>query len=71
MNAHRTPAEVLRESRRRDSHAKRGRVLAVLQEMLHRGDPVSFAAVAKAAGVSHWLVYSQGLREHIETDKPA
>jgi hypothetical protein len=35
--------------------------------MLHRGDPVSFAAVAKAAGVSHWLVYSQGLREHIET----
>lgn len=67
MSAHRTPAEVLRESRRRDSQTKRGKVLAILEEMVHSGDPVSFAAVAKAAGVSHWLVYSQGLREHIET----
>lgn len=66
MSARRTPAEVLGESRRRDSQAKRGRVLAVLDEMVRRGDPVSFAAVAKAAGVSHWLVYSEGLREHIE-----
>ncbi len=66
MSAHRTPAEVLGESRRRDSQAKRGRVLAVLEEMVRSGDPVSFAAVAKAAGVSHWLVYSEGLRGHIE-----
>ncbi len=66
MSAHRTPAEVLGESRRRDSQAKRGRVLAVLEEMVRSGDPVSFAAVAKAAGVSPWLVYSEGLRGHIE-----
>lgn len=66
MSARRTPAEVLGESRRRDSQAKRGRVLAVLEEMVRSGDPVSFAAVAKAAGVSHWLVYSEGLRAHIE-----
>jgi chromosome segregation ATPase len=72
----RTPAEVLADSRRRDSHAKRGKVLAVLEEMLRRGDPVSYTAVAKAAGVSHWLVYAEGIREHIETaraqqhDKP-
>lgn len=62
----RTPAEVLQESRRRDSQAKRGKVLAVLDELVRRGDPVSFAAVARGAGVSHWLVYAEGLREHIE-----
>lgn len=67
MSARRTPAEVLGESRRRDSQAKRRRVLAVLEEMVRGGDPVSFAAVAKGAGVSHWLVYSEGLRAHIET----
>lgn len=72
----RTPAEVLAESRRRDSQAKRGKVLAVLEDMIRRGDPVSFTAVAKAAGVSHWLVYADGIREPIETararqnDKP-
>lgn len=72
----RTPAEVLADSRRRDSHAKRGKVLTVLEEMVRRGDPVSFTAVARAAGVSHWLVYAEGIREHIETaraqqhDKP-
>jgi len=72
----RTPAEVLAQSRRRDSQAKRGKVLAVLEDMIRRGDPVSFTAVAKAAGVSHWLVYADGIRERIETaraqqnDKP-
>lgn len=62
----RTPAEVLQESRRRDSQAKRSKVLAVLDELVRRGDPVSFAEVARSAGVSHWLVYAEGLREHIE-----
>jgi len=66
VSATRTPADVLRQSRRRDSQAKRGKVLAVLDGMVQRGDPVSFAAVAKAAGVSHWLVYAEGVREHIE-----
>ena len=47
----RTPAEVLAQSRRRDSQAKRGKVLAVLEDMTRRGDPVSFTAVAKSAGV--------------------
>jgi hypothetical protein len=58
----RAPADVLRESRRRDSQAKRGKVLAVLEEMVRRGDPVSFAAVARAAGVSHgpWWLCSCG-----------
>ncbi|RSM64907.1 hypothetical protein DMB66_18405 [Actinoplanes sp. ATCC 53533] len=33
--------------------------------MLSHGEPVTFAAVAKQAGVSNWLVYAVGVREHI------
>ncbi|WP_406341291.1 DUF6262 family protein [Streptomyces sp. NBC_01578] len=66
MNAKRTPAEVLAESRRRDSRLKRAKVLETIEEMTGRGDPVTFAAVAKAARVSNWLVYAGGVREHIE-----
>ena len=58
---------MLAQSRRRDSQAKRGKVLAVLEDMTRRGDPVSFTAVAKSAGVSASLVYADGIRERIET----
>jgi hypothetical protein len=34
--------------------------------MLRRGNSVTFTAVARAAGVSTWLVYADGVREHIE-----
>jgi hypothetical protein len=64
--AKRTPGEVLREARRADSHAKRARVLAALDAMKADGTPITFTAVAKAAGVSTWLVYAQGVREHVE-----
>jgi chromosome segregation ATPase len=57
---------VLRESRRKDSRDKRARVLHTLNGLLTRGEPVTFTAVAKAAGVSNWLVYAPGVREHIE-----
>lgn len=66
MTAKRIPAQVLAESRRRDSHVKRTKVLAVVDAMAARGDTVTFAAVAKEAGVSNWLVYAEGVREHIE-----
>jgi len=66
MTVPRTPAEVLAESRRRDSRTKRQRVLAVVEQLLSQGDPVTFAAVARIAGVSNWLVYADGVREHIE-----
>ncbi|MEU3069917.1 DUF6262 family protein [Streptomyces sp. NPDC006906] len=66
MTVSRTPAEVLAESRRRDSRAKRQRVLAVVEQLLAQGDPVTFAAVARTAGVSNWLVYADGVREHID-----
>ncbi|MFH9202259.1 hypothetical protein ACH4KO_32470 [Streptomyces anulatus] len=66
MSGKRTPGEVLRESRRRDSRDKRTKVLAVVQDLLTRGEPVTLASVAKAAGVSNWLVYAEGVLEHIE-----
>ncbi len=66
MTDKRTPGDVLREARRKDSLTKRTHVLAVVDDMKAKGEPISFLAVAKKAGVSNWLVYAQGVREHIE-----
>ncbi len=66
MTAKRAPADVLREARKQDSLAKRMRVLAVVDDMKANGDPMTFLAVARKAGVSNWLVYAEGVREHIE-----
>ncbi|MGH3896688.1 MAG: DUF6262 family protein [Pseudonocardiaceae bacterium] len=66
MTAERRPVDVLREARKRDSLAKRARVLAVVDELKATGEPITFLGVAKAAGVSNWLVYAVGVREHIE-----
>ncbi|WP_372349557.1 DUF6262 family protein [Streptomyces sp. KL116D] len=57
---------MLRESRRKDSRDKRARVLHTVDDLLTRGEPVTFTGVANAAGVSTWLVYAPGVREHIE-----
>ncbi|MFF3733404.1 DUF6262 family protein [Streptomyces sp. NPDC002476] len=65
--AARTPAEVLAESRRNTSLLKRQRVLDTIRLMLDDGEPISFAAVARAANVSTWLVYAEGVREHVQT----
>lgn len=37
-----------------------------MQELERRREPVTFAAVARHARVSTWLVYAEGVREHIE-----
>jgi chromosome segregation ATPase len=66
MTGKRTPADVLREARKKDSLAKRSRVLAVVDQMKTRDEPITFLGVAQAARVSNWLVYAQGVREHIE-----
>ncbi|MFJ4624551.1 DUF6262 family protein [Streptomyces sp. NPDC088812] len=50
-----------------NSRDKRARVLHTLDNLLTRGEPVTFTTVAKAAGVSTWLVYAPGVREHIES----
>lgn len=52
-------------ARRRDSEAKRARVLATIERMLSAGTPITVAAVARQAKVSTWLVYAPGLREAI------
>jgi predicted nucleic acid-binding Zn-ribbon protein len=62
----RTPADVLRQARQQDSRTKRGRVLAVVAKMLEDQEPITFASVARGAEVSHWLVYADGVREHID-----
>lgn len=60
-------AQALRESRRRDSRTKRDRVSSALIAMLAAGEGISFAAVARRAGVSSWLCYAPGVREQIDT----
>lgn len=62
----RTPGDVLREVRKKDSETKRAKVLSTLDAMKASGEPISFATVARAAGVSNWLVYAKGVREDIE-----
>lgn len=64
--AKRTPAQVLRETRKRDSEIKRGRVLKALDEMVAAGEKITFLGLARTARVSNWLVYAEGLRERIE-----
>jgi hypothetical protein len=56
----------LRAARAKDSQAKRQRVIAALQALESAGVPVTAAAVATAAGVSTWLVYADGIREHLD-----
>ncbi|RKR88287.1 uncharacterized protein DUF4164 [Micromonospora pisi] len=66
MSEPRTPGQVLREARQKDSLTKRTRVLSVVDQLLADNEPVTFTGVARAANVSHWLVYADGVREHIE-----
>lgn len=56
---------VLREARQRDSLAKRQRVLDTIAELERNGESITFAAVARHAKVSTWLVYAEGIREHV------
>ncbi|MEU4351843.1 hypothetical protein [Streptomyces sp. NPDC023838] len=65
MNRRGNPAS-LAQARRRDSLDKRGRVLTTITALEHNGQPVTHAAVARAARVSTWLTYASGVREHIE-----
>ncbi|MGW0608888.1 DUF6262 family protein [Streptomyces sp. NPDC002640] len=62
----RTPADILKAARQRDSADKRGRVLKAVQDLLRDNRRITFAAVAREAGVSSWLVYAPGLRERID-----
>jgi hypothetical protein len=65
MSVRQRQTAALREARRRDSLTKRARVLQALTELEDAGDPISVAALARRAQVSTWLVYSEGVREHL------
>jgi len=58
-------ATALRAARARDSHDKRRRALDAVQALEAAGAAVTAAAVAATAGVSTWLVYADGVREHL------
>jgi hypothetical protein len=60
------PPGPLSEARRRDSSRKRARVAAVVDQMTAAGEPVTFPEVRRRSGVSSWLVYAPGVREHID-----
>jgi hypothetical protein len=67
----RTPADVLRESRRKDSMRKRNTVFRTVDAMRKDGITITFAAVARTAKVSQWLVYADGVREYIDAARQA
>lgn len=56
----------LRAARAKDSQDKRRRALAALHALETAGTPITAAAVAQAAGVSTWLLYTHGIREHLD-----
>jgi chromosome segregation ATPase len=66
MNRRGNP-HTLAQARRRDSLDKRQRTLTALATLQQQGHKITFTAVARAAGVSTWLTYTSGVREHIET----
>lgn len=66
MTAAPSRARAMLAARAKASHDKRQRVLATVQALEAAGTPVTPAAVAAAAGVSTWLVYADGVREHVQ-----
>ncbi|WP_228992676.1 DUF6262 family protein [Streptomyces sp. DH8] len=59
-------AHTLVQARRRDSLDKRQRALTALTTLEQQGKKITHTAVARTAGVSTWLTYTEGIREHIE-----
>lgn len=56
----------LAAAQHKHSRDKRLRVRAALQAMIDEGATITFAAVARRAGVSRSLVYTPGVREDID-----
>lgn len=59
-------AGALRAARAADSTAKRTRAREAIGRLEAAGTPVTATAVARAAGVSTWLIYADGVREHLD-----
>jgi Family of unknown function (DUF6262) len=56
----------LRAARAKDSADKRSRALTAIHALETAGTPITAAAIARAAGVSTWLLYTDGIREHLD-----
>jgi hypothetical protein len=59
-------ARAMLAARAKASQDKRQRALAAVQALEAAGTPVTATAVAAAAGVSTWLAYADGIREHLQ-----
>lgn len=68
-NAKRTPGDVLREAALRKSARKRSHVMRTVDQMRARGETITFAAVARQAKVSTWLVYQGEVGDYIRAAK--
>lgn len=66
MTANLDRTAALRAARAQDSKDKRRRALDAILALERAGTPVTAAAVATTAGVSNWLVYTDGIREHVQ-----
>lgn len=60
-------ADALVAARAEASREKRSRLLNAVQELEAAGEVITFTAVARTAGVSTWLAYAPGMREHVES----
>ena len=61
-----TRTQAMLAARAQASRDKRQQVLTAVQALEAAGTPVTATAVAAAAGVSIWLAYADGVREHVE-----
>jgi chromosome segregation ATPase len=61
-----TRTRAMLAARANDSQDKRHRALEAIRSLEAAGTPVTATAVATAAGVSTWLVYAGGVREHVQ-----
>ena len=66
-----TRTRAMLAARANDSQDKRHRALEAIRLSRPPGAPVTATAVATAAGVSTWLVYADGVREHVEAARRA
>jgi hypothetical protein len=66
MSASTDRTAAARAARAHASQDKRRRAVAAVAKLESAGAPVTAAAVASAAGVSTWLVYADGVREHVD-----
>jgi hypothetical protein len=65
VTASRSPAQVLAAARRETSLRKRQAVFDTPAAIAAEGEPITFTKLARRSAVSTWLVYADGVREHV------